>query len=149
MSPPLRSGRPRVVVTGCWATSDERAASALEGVDAVLTHQHDVAGELDRLLLLWRSGDAETGSTTAGHNFRASESPPGSMNDNGWMMKAGTTAGKRTTENKAEIGGIVNEISWRQYTDPARNLSRTGDNTLPLLGEQQPSRRRAFLKVQD
>jgi MiaB/RimO family radical SAM methylthiotransferase len=136
------------VVTGCWATSDERAASALDGVDAVLTHQHGMADELDRLLSLWRSADAETGSASAAHNFRASESPPGSM-DNGWMMKAGTAAGECTNENKAEIAAFVNVIPRRQYSNDARYFSRTGANTLPLLGEHQTGRQRAYLKVQD
>ena len=140
--------RPRIVVTGCWASSDEKAASALEGVDAVLTHQHDVAGELDRLLSLWRSADTETGSASAGHNFRASESPPGPM-DNGWMMKAWTAAGNRTTENKAEIARNVNAIPRPHYRNNARHSSQTGANTLPLLGDHQTGRQRAFLKVQD
>jgi len=146
---PSAAHRPRVVVTGCWATSDEREASTIQGVDAVLTHRHDVADELDRLLTLWRSADAETGAAPAGHNFRASESPPGSMNTNGWMMKAGTAAGKRTAENKAEIHGFVNENPLSQYGQTARNFSRSGTNSLPLLGEHQSGRQRAFLKVQD
>src|SRR2546429_1568400 len=39
--------RARVIVTGCWATSDPAEAARLSGVDAVLGHQHDVAAELD------------------------------------------------------------------------------------------------------
>ena len=147
-SSPSAALRPRVVVTGCWATSDEREARAL-GVDAVLTHRHDVADELDRLLTLWRTADAETGAASAGYNFRAFESPPGSMNANGWMNKAGTAAGKRTGENKAEIHGFVNEISSRRYENAARNFSLTGTHALPLLGEHQSGRQRAFLKIQD
>src|SRR5579864_2275740 len=34
--------RPRVLVTGCWATSDRQEALRLAGVDAVLTHHDDV-----------------------------------------------------------------------------------------------------------
>src|SRR5437868_386915 len=45
----------RVLVTGCWATSDKREAQSLPGVDAVLTHHDHVAAELDRLLKSWQS----------------------------------------------------------------------------------------------
>jgi threonylcarbamoyladenosine tRNA methylthiotransferase MtaB len=38
------------VVTGCWATSHAGQAEKLPGVDAVLTHNDDIAGRLDRLL---------------------------------------------------------------------------------------------------
>jgi MiaB/RimO family radical SAM methylthiotransferase len=55
---PSSSGRARVIVTGCWATSDP-AAAALPGVDAVLTHHGDVAAELNQLLDAWRKGDTE------------------------------------------------------------------------------------------
>src|SRR5688500_17299126 len=42
--------RQRVIIAGCWATSDRAAAERIPGVSAVLTHHDDVAGELDRLL---------------------------------------------------------------------------------------------------
>src|SRR5690242_18142407 len=45
--------RPRVIVTGCWATSDRAEALSLPGVDAVLGHHDDLAGELDRYLAAW------------------------------------------------------------------------------------------------
>lgn len=43
----------RVIVTGCWATSDRTAAEQLPGVDAVITHHDDVHAELSRLLDAW------------------------------------------------------------------------------------------------
>jgi threonylcarbamoyladenosine tRNA methylthiotransferase MtaB len=43
----------RVLVTGCWATSNPADAAAIPGVDAVLTHRHDVALRLQNLLRLW------------------------------------------------------------------------------------------------
>ena len=42
--------RPRVVVTGCWATSDREAAERMPGVDAVLGHDVDAVKELDALV---------------------------------------------------------------------------------------------------
>lgn len=50
------NARARVIVTGCWATSDKTTAQALEGVDAVIGHHDDVAGELGRLLDQWQGG---------------------------------------------------------------------------------------------
>src|SRR5450432_1655398 len=44
---PFRSGsNGKVIVTGCWATSNTAEAKTLPGVDAVLTHHIDVAAEL-------------------------------------------------------------------------------------------------------
>ncbi len=47
-----RSGM-RTIVTGCFATSDAAEVRRIPGVDAVLTHQDDVAGELHALLDEW------------------------------------------------------------------------------------------------
>lgn len=43
----------KVIVTGCWATSDRSAAEQLPGVDAVITHHDDVNAELAKLLDQW------------------------------------------------------------------------------------------------
>jgi threonylcarbamoyladenosine tRNA methylthiotransferase MtaB len=43
----------RVIVTGCWATSDREEALNLPGVDAVLGHHDDVAADLNRLIDEW------------------------------------------------------------------------------------------------
>ncbi|HEY1921461.1 MAG TPA: tRNA (N(6)-L-threonylcarbamoyladenosine(37)-C(2))-methylthiotransferase MtaB [Tepidisphaeraceae bacterium] len=40
----------RVIVMGCWATSDREAASSLPGVDLVLTHKDNVAQRLKDFL---------------------------------------------------------------------------------------------------
>ena len=48
-------GSGKVLVTGCWATSHGPEARALPGVDAVLGHRDDLAGELDRLLAGWEA----------------------------------------------------------------------------------------------
>ncbi|MGD0461988.1 MAG: MiaB/RimO family radical SAM methylthiotransferase [Tepidisphaeraceae bacterium] len=49
MDPPggLKS---RVIVMGCWATSDRETASRLPGVDRVLTHQDDISQRLKEFL---------------------------------------------------------------------------------------------------
>src|SRR4051812_37666148 len=77
--------RPRVVVTGCWATGDTPAASAIPGVDAVLGHDKDVAGELDRLLAEWVGGSKTAVDRSAG----LGQSRRASSGDNGWNDKPG------------------------------------------------------------
>ncbi|MGA2442133.1 MAG: tRNA (N(6)-L-threonylcarbamoyladenosine(37)-C(2))-methylthiotransferase MtaB [Tepidisphaeraceae bacterium] len=43
----VRAGdKSKVIVAGCWATSDKQAASQMTGVDLVLTHQDNVADRL-------------------------------------------------------------------------------------------------------
>ena len=185
--PPPRSQRqPRVIVTGCWATSDRAAAEALPGVDAVLTHHGDVAAELDRLLFTWRNGDSPNGpgrsasdpafhggpaSADTPNHLPASESPPEPWRELGWMIKAGSPAGARTWTSKADSIGKVNAelrserraaqsststavpssaspASASQTPGPAPATAR-GTTALPLLGQRQAGRQRAFLKVQD
>ena len=141
--------RPRVLVTGCWATSDRQEALRLAGVDAVLTHHDDIAAELDRLLAFWQSPPVDSPAGPAGPHHRAFESPPRSMMDDGWTNKAGTTAGKRTTDNKPKTDRNVNDNPATRYQSIARHQDRRGTSTLPLLGEHQTERQRAFLKVQD
>ncbi|MDB5294937.1 MAG: mtaB, partial [Phycisphaerales bacterium] len=66
---------PRVLVTGCWATSDPTAARALPGVTAVVTHHADVAAELDRLLLSWQSDNTDFENNEAGENEPGKDPP--------------------------------------------------------------------------
>jgi threonylcarbamoyladenosine tRNA methylthiotransferase MtaB len=40
----------RVIVAGCWATSDKQAAGQIPGVDLVLTHHDDVSDRLTRFI---------------------------------------------------------------------------------------------------
>jgi threonylcarbamoyladenosine tRNA methylthiotransferase MtaB len=47
------SSNSRVIVTGCWATSNAADAKKLPGVDAVLTHHDDVSAQLNHLLDNW------------------------------------------------------------------------------------------------
>lgn len=51
----------KVVVMGCWATSNRAEAAGLAGVDAILTHHEDVAGQLHQLLDTWLDQPAISG----------------------------------------------------------------------------------------
>jgi threonylcarbamoyladenosine tRNA methylthiotransferase MtaB len=115
MPPPSSPSRPRVVVTGCWATSDPHAARAA-GADAVLGHQTHVAAELDRLLSEWTT--------------------PRSPGLDGQSVGAPVDAAAAAQANALAPAD----------PPPARSPGMT---SLPLLGEHQDSRQRAFLKVQD
>jgi threonylcarbamoyladenosine tRNA methylthiotransferase MtaB len=129
--------RPRVVVTGCWATSDREAAAALPGVDAVLTNHDDVAAELDRLLALWRGEALPQPPDAAPQKAVNREHSPGPSADDGWNEQAQAPAGELTQTSKASVAGAVKEKSARGVTG------------LPVLHDHQMGRQRAFLKVQD
>lgn len=142
--PDQSAANPRVVVMGCWATSDKPAAASLPGVDAVLTHQDNLAVELDRLLTDWGL-PRDIGRANPNPPYDcAFDRPPDSTTETGWMMEAGSGAGECTKLIGTKSVDIVNENPNTQY---AKLL--TGANSVPLLGEAQPGRRRAFLKVQD
>jgi MiaB/RimO family radical SAM methylthiotransferase len=146
------SRRPRVIVTGCWATSDPADAASLPGVDAVLTHHGDVAAELEGLLQLWQEeqrGGRRAPADSPGQSPKPLvEPPPELLGDDGWMTEAGTPAGVRTDRSKAETSEKVNLQIYALSVDPQPKIPR-GTTRLPLLGERQTGRQRAFLKVQD
>ncbi len=80
--------RSRVIVMGCWATSDKAAAQALPGVDAVIGHHDAVADTLNALLDQWfapipddqgRRPDARATDTNAAYT------QPEQAGDDGWM----------------------------------------------------------------
>jgi threonylcarbamoyladenosine tRNA methylthiotransferase MtaB len=54
-SPPV--GPPKVIVTGCWATSEPCHAAEIPGVSAVITHRDNIAQKLQNLLTDWEQGD--------------------------------------------------------------------------------------------
>ena len=64
------------------------------------------------------------------------------------MTQAGTPAGVRTDGSKAETSEKVNLQIYALSVDPRPKIPR-GTTSLPLLGERQTGRQRAFLKVQD
>jgi threonylcarbamoyladenosine tRNA methylthiotransferase MtaB len=55
---PVVRGKSKVVVTGCWATSDKEAAGRIPGVDLVLTHHDEVSHRLGEFLELGKSGES-------------------------------------------------------------------------------------------
>ncbi|MDB5331952.1 MAG: mtaB [Phycisphaerales bacterium] len=159
------AARPRVIVTGCWATSDQQAASALPGVDAVVGHHQDVRRELDRLLTLWqgepRSIPLHYPDNPENHVRPHEQAPEPMGKDKGWMIEAGTPVGLITNsiEPKASVTVNQNLAGNRQTNvrDGGRGLvelfvkgvAAAGTTALPLLGQRQSGRQRAFLKIQD
>lgn len=140
------SARPRVVVSGCWATSDRDAARAIPGVDAVLTHHDDIALQLQRLLTEWETeGQAPHSALRLSTNCERLPGPE-TLNekDIGWIKQAGTSASQLTGDIKTSGRLQVN----RNFVESSL-LRKTGANNLPLLGERQTGRQRAFLKIQD
>ena len=130
------SNQGRVVVVGCWATSDTADARNLNGVDAVLTHHHDLAAEFDRLLKLWLPAEGQPELQT----INASAITPPLPVVTQIQVKGEKAAGRNVTgENKPKIDEKVNDIP----------TSSRGARGLPLLGDRQASRQRAFVKIQD
>jgi MiaB/RimO family radical SAM methylthiotransferase len=167
VEPLVAARRGRVIVTGCWATSDPLEAAALQGVDAVLGHHQDVNRELNRLLTGWEAEERASLSppTSLDHgNARSNEHDgPGSPEpvfDDGWMTKqAGTPAGLITRHNEPQVGLDVNG-KLEEDENPCEEGNegegrrmkaegKMGMVTLPLLFERQGGHQRAFLKVQD
>jgi threonylcarbamoyladenosine tRNA methylthiotransferase MtaB len=131
----------RVVVTGCWATSDRSAAEAIQGVDAVIGHHQDVALELIRLLDLWQGCGTETVSAVE----RAAPEPLG---NEGWMNQAGSPAGTSTDRITLSYERDVNEKKGGEVLSLRTSVAR-GTTSLPLLSSRQTGRQRAHLKIQD
>jgi threonylcarbamoyladenosine tRNA methylthiotransferase MtaB len=160
--------RQRVIVVGCWATSDRAQAAKLPGVDAVLGHHDDVAGELDRLLLGWDAADsAESHRALGGASIPAVEpsssssscslSPSESRKDDGWIVKDQTPAATKAGDEprgriNGECSGDDNKSHRRERVNEILigfSSVKTGTKSLPLLDSRQTGHQRAFLKVQD
>ncbi|HZL35579.1 MAG TPA: MiaB/RimO family radical SAM methylthiotransferase [Tepidisphaeraceae bacterium] len=139
---PVRAAkRPRVLVTGCWATSDKAAAMALPGVDAVVGQQDNLAEQLDQLLGKWQREDSTDNSRAANDSVCCPEFPPEpGKDDGGWMMKAQAPVGQLTSAIEPNIRSRVNENSHGEVI---------GARSLPLLDSRQPGRQRGLLKIQD
>ncbi len=129
------STRPKVLVTGCWATSNRSDASNLPGVDAVLTHHDNVAAELDKLLITW-----EEDQTTSEVTQSREQSTKPVWDDGSIILKAGALRPSLAADIKP-----FSPISVKKK--PPRNL--VGTHSLPLLNHRQSAHQRAFLKVQD
>lgn len=118
----------RLILTGCWATSDPTAARAIPGVDAIITHHDDVAGEIDRLLDAWEA-------------HHAGGCAPGSSPD--------TEPLALSTDLRTQPGGTAPGVTRDTRSGTDQNPNVRGFPTLPLLGQHQTGRQRALLKVQD
>lgn len=132
----------RVIVTGCWATSDPDQAAAIPGVRAVLGHHQNIADELQRLLTLWESDDQHA-SVSATTGLQHCRHLPKSLGNDGWMTRAGSSAPRLAANSKALPFHPVKE----NLNEKAANL--TGTISLPQLTDRQDAHQRAFLKVQD
>ena len=156
------STRPKVVVTGCWATSDRAQAAALPGVHAVLGHHQDVGLELTRLLTQWQAEEQSPICSTSPIPLHSNSHAPESGSDEEWMMqKAGTPAARITRANEPHAHTKVNgklehdedpcDAIHEDLPNPRaahRNITR-GTTTLPQLDARQSTHQRAFLKIQD
>ncbi len=130
----------RVIVLGCWATSDPGQAAAQRGVRAVVGHQHNVAEELDRLLSVWQSEDAEPPKRTGEPNHNAREPVP-EARDEGLIMRAGTPG---------DLASIYYDADYKdEFGKTRREKSEKGTIFLPQLASRQSIHQRALLKIQD
>lgn len=156
-------GRSRVVVTGCWATSDQNSAQAIPGVSAVLGHHQNMAVELDRLITAWQLEDARPANDL---RLVPLDDPPSAYQakdiltasgpvpmddekDNKWMIQAGAPAGLRTTGIKPSAALQVNQNLVESVRFSAGLADQPGTTSLPVLSAHQSGLQRAVLKVQD
>lgn len=117
--PAAPTRRARVLVMGCWATSDPQEASGLGGVDAVLTHRDPVETRLLQLLDTWGVAYPRLALPVCGQ-----ESSPGLPADDATAAPGSTPA---------------------RHNAP-RRPPPTSCASVPL---PQRTRQRAYLKVQD
>jgi hypothetical protein len=103
--------RGRVVMTGCWATSDPEAAAAMPGVDAVIGHRQDVAAELARLLRCWQRDNADTTATDGG---------------SGQDLRLDFGLNVGSAHSAAKAGPLRCDFNPRSPTRPRRGRSRAG-----------------------
>lgn len=133
------AGGPRVVVTGCWATSDPQEAGRIPGVDAVIGHHQDVASTLNRLLDQWLGEDALAGAAQL-HGANASDTPGGAGGDKGWMINGVRSSPRITWTSKSPSVAPVKQ-------NPAS--AAAGTHALPILDGRFDGHQRAFVKIQD
>ncbi len=154
----------RVVVTGCWATSDYDKAKAMPGVNAVLGHDQDIFSKLDQLITAWQREDRQP---LASSNPPPSDSQPLHLegkrdqhaeklpeplldeNDDGWITQAGTPAVQLSAPIKPIFAPQVNQIFVEDSPGNRVPKRPAGMTSLPLLSDHQTDRQRALLKVQD
>lgn len=128
----------RVVVTGCWATSNPGEARQIPGVDAVVTHHEDVAARLDRLLDVWLGNGKTVPGTLNDANPDDAQAEP--VGDDGWMKRGADSDWRITSFNRPRGPIGVKE-------NPGR--SDVGTHALPVLDQRVDGHQRAFVKIQD
>jgi MiaB/RimO family radical SAM methylthiotransferase len=166
----------RVIVTGCWATSDSAEAATIAGVDAVITHHQDVAAELDRLLAAWKSQESPFARAV---NSFPEQKPVVGDDVCGWSNNSEASSASPAVHSKSLQAASVNENATNPAVGgvtihrgagfqpapkeagrkPAPQIGSdspliavtpaVGTRRLPLLGEHQTGRQRAVMKIQD
>ena len=146
----------RTIVTGCWATSDRDAAGRIPGIDAVITHHEDVAERLAQLVSQWRSLDHARDVSQEPNppvlptrTNTTHERAPEPLEDDGWMIQAGSLTPRFTASNKSHALDAVNKKTDGFYGIRSTSGGSAGAPSLPLLDGRQEAHQRAFLKVQD
>ncbi len=134
----LSAGR-RVVVTGCWATSNPAEARQIPGVDAVISHHEDVAATLNSLLDTWL-GNEHTLAPAACSDEVPNDKPTEQNGNDGWMTRHGRPGLSATLFSKSQGETAVKKI-------PAD--AGPGMRALPILDQRFSGHQRAFLKIQD
>jgi threonylcarbamoyladenosine tRNA methylthiotransferase MtaB len=145
---PTSAGR-RVLVTGCWATSDKAEASKLPGVSAVLGHHDDVAEELDRLLTLWQTEDQKPPALQTRADTKLNEPRTKLLEDDGWIKLAGTSSLQSTANSKARRRENVKKNLAEKTVFLSTAIPGRGTTSLPQLDRHQDTHQRGFLKIQD
>jgi MiaB/RimO family radical SAM methylthiotransferase len=135
--PGSRTVQPRVLVMGCWATSDKAEAANIAGVDAVLTHQNDIAADLNQLLETWSlshpwEGANQSPPHAGAIDTCAIERPPESTIETGWMKEAGSGAGDCTPENRPKSSAFVNENPMPRYAAGSIAVSPKREGEAPV-----------------
>ena len=161
-SVPTDRTRPRVIVTGCWASSDPAEAASLAGVDAVIGHHRNIAAEIQALLLRWRAEDARVTpsnrarpkrkSTDLGvESLRLGIAPEGCITSD-IEAKPTSSVNENPADRALEAGhaprAMIESANVGRQSAAGMPMG-AGATSLPLLEVRQSTRQRAYLKIQD
>lgn len=134
--------KPRVIVTGCWATSDRKEAEKLPGVDAVLGHHDDVAADLNRLLTEWMIKNESRSDLEGGLKVETSADNKSQSREDVNRNPASFSPAQRPPHPNPLLRSSGSEGSGALSV-------KSGTISLPQLGARQTGHQRAFLKIQD
>jgi threonylcarbamoyladenosine tRNA methylthiotransferase MtaB len=136
----------RVIVTGCWSTSDKANVSRMPGVDAALGHDDDAAAAIDHLLSQWFAGvgseqhvSPRTQQSITPIDTACARGPEAAVEDQ-WK-DSGRIPALSPMANSQPHGGV--EVKAKMEHGGG------GMRSLPLLSGRQEGMQRALLKVQD